>query len=223
MGRRPTTSRAASAGATLLVASLMACTPHRIPEPPPAARVQVAFVGDSITAGGDWQRAFPHLAIANHGVSGDTTLDVLARLPRIRASGAHTYLLMVGINDILAGARPETVAPRILKISRDLGGVRGDRVLLQSVLPCQRPICGEAVLQRVEELNQLLKKGTPSTDFIDLRAGMRDASGGLRDAYTSDGLHLNAMGYRRWQALLAPYLEALSRGGVEPAPDPERP
>jgi lysophospholipase L1-like esterase len=175
--------------------------------------VKVTFVGDSITAGGQWQQAFPHLTIVNQGVSGDTTRDVLARLPRIRATGAHTYLLMVGINDILRGETATAIAPRILRIRRELQGPGGGKVLLQSVLPCQRSICGEAVLRQVAELNRLLAASTPAASFIDLRAAMSDASGGLRASDTSDGLHLNPAGYRRWEAQLAPYLAPPAPGG----------
>jgi lysophospholipase L1-like esterase len=173
-------------------------------------------VGDSITAGGKWQQAFPHLSIANHGVSGDTTLDVIARLPRIKTSGAQTYFLMVGINDILRGSAPGSIAPRILTIKNALEAPAGTRVVLQSVLPCQRSKCGEQVLQRVDELNRLLVELTPPADFLDLAPGLSDASGGLRANLTDDGLHLNAEGYQRWQAQLVPFLEALAPGAAGP-------
>jgi lysophospholipase L1-like esterase len=183
-----------------------------------ASSVNVTFVGDSITAGGQWQQAFPRLTITNQGVRGDATRDVLARLPRIRATGAHTYLLMVGINDILRGETPTAIAPRILRIRRELAGPGGGKVLVQSVLPCQRAICGEAVLRQVAELNRLLEASTPAESFIDLSAAMSDASGGLRASDTSDGLHLNPAGYRRWEAQLAPHLDPLVPAGDDRFP-----
>ena len=46
----------------------------------------VAFVGDSITEGGDWAALFPGLATRNYGIGGDTTVDLgpdaLSRLLR---------------------------------------------------------------------------------------------------------------------------------------------
>lgn len=212
---------AVGALASLLATALMACSrPEgvgRAADPAPADGERMAFVGDSLTAGGHWQRAFPHLSIANAGVSGDTTVDVLARLPRIQASGARTYFLMVGINDIIGGSPPGAIAPRILSIKKALETAPGRRVYLQSILPCRRSICGERELARVEELNRLLLERTPPGDFLDLRPALSDADGELKASFTDDGLHLNAEGYQRWEALLAPYL-----GAPGPAGDPER-
>ncbi len=174
-------------------------------------RVDVTFVGDSITAGGDWQTAFPDLVIANHGVNGDTSTDVLARLASIRATGAHTYLVMLGINDILRGSSAEDVASRLEIILSELRSGGRARVILQSTLPCQRSFCGQEVLDRVVDLNQRLKRLWGEQDFLDLHHAMGDATGSLQSAYSTDGLHLNRRGYSRWEAMLAPVLAALSR------------
>ena len=40
----------------------------------------VLFLGDSITAHGDWQTWFPDVNTLNFGVGGDTTDDIIARL-----------------------------------------------------------------------------------------------------------------------------------------------
>jgi hypothetical protein len=40
----------------------------------------IAFLGDSITAGGDWASWFPGRDARNLGVPGDTTANVLDRL-----------------------------------------------------------------------------------------------------------------------------------------------
>jgi lysophospholipase L1-like esterase len=176
-----------------------------------AGRVDVTFVGDSITAGADWQDAFPDLVISNQGVSGDTTTDVLARLPSIRATGARTYLVMLGINDILRGSSARDVALRMNIIQTELQSGGRARVILQSTLPCQRSFCGQEALDRVVDLNQRLKGMAGEKDFLDLHQAMVDASGSLRPAYSSDGLHLSGWGYGRWKQLLAPVIAQLPR------------
>ncbi|WP_254964157.1 MULTISPECIES: GDSL-type esterase/lipase family protein [unclassified Cyanobium] len=161
----------------------------------------VTFVGDSLTAQGDWQAAFPGHQVHNRGVSGDTTFQLMARLPAVRQTGASTYLVMVGINDIGWGYSPRGIASRIqwLRSGLQLGG--GARVIVQSTIPCARFRCGPEGLHRVAELNQRLAQQIPPQDFVDLTPVMADADG-LKHAYTVDGVHLNAAGYARWQSRL---------------------
>jgi lysophospholipase L1-like esterase len=169
----------------------------------PASRrdAPVTFVGDSLTAQGDWQAAFPGRVVFNQGVSGDTSFQLMARLPQIRRTGAGTYLVMVGINDIVWGYDPRRIAGRIQWLRTGLQIGTGARVIIQSTIPCARFRCGADGIRRVAELNELLARQTPPRDFVDLTPVMADGDG-LRRAYTVDGVHLNAAGYARWVARL---------------------
>lgn len=161
----------------------------------------VTFVGDSLTAQGDWQAAFPDRVVHNQGVSGDTTFQLMARLPAVRQTGASTYLVMVGINDIGWGYGPRGIASRIQWLRTGLQLGSGARVIVQSTIPCARFRCGLEGVRRVAELNQRLAQQIPPQDFVDLTPMMADADG-LKGVYTEDGVHLNAAGYARWQARL---------------------
>lgn len=172
--------------------------------PPPSAprrEAPVTFVGDSLTAQGDWQAAFPDRVVFNQGVSGDTSFQLMARLPEIRRTGAGTYLVMVGINDIVWGYDPGRIAGRIQWLRTGLQIGTGARVIVQSTIPCARFRCGAEGVARVADLNQRLAQQTPARDYVDLTPVMADADG-LKRAYTEDGVHLNAAGYARWQARL---------------------
>ena len=46
-------------------------------------KVDVVFVGDSITEGGEWSDFFPNISVANRGVDSDITADILRRLDSI--------------------------------------------------------------------------------------------------------------------------------------------
>ena len=166
---------------------------------PRAARV--TFLGDSITAWGDWQRRFPDGAITNAGRPGDTSLDLLARLEPVRTGRPDLVLLMVGINDLLRGARVEAVAERVIRIRHLLADAGRVRVIQQSTLACEASRCGTAQVARVRRLNRLLRAGVAAQDFLDVDAALSDATG-LRPAYSLDGLHLTPAGYSRWQELL---------------------
>lgn len=161
----------------------------------------VTFVGDSLTAQGDWQAAFPDRVVFNQGISGDTSFQLMARLPQIRRTGAGTYLVMVGINDIVWGYDPGRIAGRIQWLRTGLQIGTGARVIIQSTIPCASFRCGADGVRRVAELNELLARQTPPRDFVDLTPVMADGDG-LRRAYTVDGVHLNAAGYARWVARL---------------------
>lgn len=174
------------------------------PEPsgsPTSRGGPVTFVGDSLTARGDWQAAFPGRVVHNQGVSGDTSFQLMARLPEIRRTGASTYLVMVGINDIVWGYDPGRIAGRIQWLRTGLQLGTGARVIVQSTIPCARFRCGADGVRRVAELNERLAQQTPARDYVDLTPVMADADG-LKRAYTEDGVHLNAAGYARWQARL---------------------
>ncbi len=190
---------------TLTLAGLgvfcLACTPPaRL-----AARSDLIFVGDSITAAGPWVAAFPNRRVVNAAVPGYTSVDMLAQLPSLRRDQPHTYVLMAGINDLRQGAKAESVAQRLALIRQALA-TPGQRLIQVSTLPCQIRSCGAAALEEVHQLNRLLRRQTPAADFLDLTPDFLAAQG-LRPAFSSDGLHLNRAGYRQWLLRLRPMLE----------------
>ncbi|MCX5954081.1 MAG: GDSL-type esterase/lipase family protein [Cyanobacteria bacterium] len=170
-----------------------------------AARSDLIFVGDSITAAGPWVAAFPNRRVVNAAVPGYTSVDMVAQLPSLRRDQPHTYVLMAGINDLLQGARAESVAQR-LALMRQALATPGQRLIQVSTLPCQIRSCGAAALAEVDQLNRLLRRQTPAADFLDLTPDFLDAQG-LRPAFSSDGLHLNRAGYGQWLRRLRPLLE----------------
>ena len=181
--------------------------------------LRVVFLGDSITAAADWQQSFPDVAITNAGRAGDTTFDLLARLGTVRAGRPDLVLVMVGINDLLRGARVEAVAQRMTLIRQQLTESGRVRVIQQATLACEARHCGVAMVERVRQLNRLLRADVAAPDFVDVDAVLSDAAG-LRPAYSLDGLHLSPAGYSRWQELLRSRLG----GQLGPAvPRPERP
>jgi lysophospholipase L1-like esterase len=64
----------------------------------------VCAVGDSITAGFDWDELlllkYPGIIQNDMGRGGDTTLDIIGRLDMILETKAEIYLLAIGINDV---------------------------------------------------------------------------------------------------------------------------
>ena len=65
-----------------------------------ATHAAVVFVGDSITEGGLWSEWLPGVDVINRGISGNTTQDILDRMPHIVSVKPDKLFLMIGVNDL---------------------------------------------------------------------------------------------------------------------------
>lgn len=162
-----------------------------------APDVEVVMVGDSLTQGGIWAEMFPSVAIANRGVGGDTTLDVLARLDTILSTEPEVAFVMIGVNDAARGLAPDEIFANYAKVV-DALQVAGVEVAIQSTIECSATSCG-ATQNVLRELNRKLAAlaAERGMDYVDINSALADESG-LKPAYTYDGTHLNGAGYRQW-------------------------
>jgi lysophospholipase L1-like esterase len=164
------------------------------------------FLGDSITEVGRWQEWFPDMNSLNLGVSGNTTEDVIARLPEVVDAGPQTVVLLIGTND-LSNRRsgPEHIVRNIetilVTLRRDLPA---SRLVMQSVLPR-----GREFADRVHEINVHLRQFCPvvKAEWVDVWTALAGEDGELNPEYSDDRLHLNEAGYAAWLNVLRPALE----------------
>ena len=170
-------------------------------------KMQVSMIGDSITAGGNWNALLPGVRLVNRGNAGDKTGDILARMQPILADEPGKAFLMAGINDLVQGAEPDAVLANLVAISERLKA-RKVRVHLQSTLECSKPVCGPW-LEKVRELNRKLREHAAGSKlaYIDLNEALSTGNDGLMPQYTGDGFHLNDAGYAAWARLIAPYVQ----------------
>ena len=77
----------------------------------PSAHRDVVVLGDSLTERGEWWELLDR-PVANRGIAGDTVENVRARLDDIIALEPRVLFVLVGVNDLLAGASPELLASR---------------------------------------------------------------------------------------------------------------
>jgi lysophospholipase L1-like esterase len=161
----------------------------------------VVFLGDSITAGGDWARWFPDRRVHNFGVDGETSWDVLERVAPIAAARPGQVFLLVGTNDLAGGGSPADTAATVGVIAGRLA--LGPALVLQSVLPRERENAGW-----VRALNARLEAVAVRHDatYLDLWPAFARPDGELRAELTCDRVHLSEAGYAHWCDLLRPYL-----------------
>ena len=170
-----------------------------------APDVEVVFLGDSLTEAGPWADAYPALPSVNRGLWGDRIRDMTARLDVVAASRPGTVVVMAGINDLLKGASVEAAASDYAALLEGLEALGPSRIVLQSVLPCDRPGCDP---ERIAALNRrvaALAEASAVAAFADV-AGALSEGRGLRPGHAYDGLHLTAEGYAAWIEALRPHL-----------------
>jgi len=178
----------------------------------PALESRVVFLGDSITEAGQWDEWFPGVDVANRGIGGDTSQDVLDRLDSA-VVGAKAVLLLVGTNDLWLKI---SVADIVHNVAETVAGISvrapGAPILLQSVMP-------RAAKYRLRgvELNEAYRQlaDRAGVTYIDLWPALSDGQGQLPAEYTLDRLHLTGRGYQAWVDLLRPYVEQFA--GETPA------
>ncbi|MDF1633290.1 arylesterase [Mycoplana sp. MJR14] len=169
----------------------------------PAAAEPVALVGfgDSLMAGYQLpaEDAFPaqleralrargaEVAIANAGVSGDTTSGGLARLDWSVPDGTKGVILELGANDALRGIPPEQTEQNLDRMISGLKG-RGMAVLLVGMLA--PPNMGAAYGERFNGMYQRLaeKHQVPLYPFF------LDGVVTHADLQLEDGMHPNSKG-----------------------------
>lgn len=167
----------------------------------------VLFLGDSITAGGDWQSWFPDDRVINLGIGGDTTDGVLDRLAEVVEAAPDVIVLLIGTNDFgnhraTAEHVVRNVETILVDLRRDLPGVR---LLLVSILPR-----AAAFTPKIAEANRHLRQfvATCRAQYLDVWPALATPDGDAIDPrFTEDDLHLNADGYRAYVEELVPALE----------------
>ena len=189
------------------------------PAPPPAAadaRRAIVCFGDSITAGFglDAGQSFPDLLqqdldrrtlryrVVNLGVSGDTTQDGLARVFMALAEKPAIVLLELGGNDGLRGI-PLAITQANLAQMIEAFQTAGARVVLAGMsLP---PNYGPAFIKNFEAVYKNLAAKYKVTLIPFLLEGV----GAHDDLMQRDGIHPNAAGARKVEALVMKTLKPL--------------
>lgn len=177
---------------------------------------RIAFLGDSITAGGDWPTWFPDRETHNLGVNGATTDDLVARFDSVIDLRPDAIALLIGTNDLGTRKSVEHLVRNVeyvlVSLRRDLPGAR---MLVQSIMPRAREFAAQ-----IQDANRHLRQFSPSlrAQYLDLWPALALDDGEINPEYSDDRLHLNDAGYAAWLAELRPALERL-----EDAPPMSRP
>lgn len=195
------------------------------PQPAPAApaaprasdpRPKIVVFGDSISAGFglDPGQSFPDLLqqdldkrglkyhVVNMGVSGDTTQDGLSRVPMALAEKPAIVVLELGGNDGLRGLPPSVTQSNLAQMIEAFQGAGAKVVLAGMTLP---PNYGPAYIKKFEAVY----KDMAAKYKVKLIPFLLQGVGGHDEFMQRDGIHPNAAGARKVEAIVMDALAPL--------------
>jgi len=167
----------------------------------------IAFVGDGLLAGGQWEQWLPEYDVMNLAVTGSTTDDVIGSLDVVVNLRPDAVVLMIGTNDLGWRKSDEHVVRNLETILHTLRKQLSDtRILVHSVLPR-----GHDFSTTIQSINRHIWQYAPTqyVQYLDLWASMAQPDGELAVGLSDDHLHLTPAGYEAWVVELRPALETL--------------
>jgi lysophospholipase L1-like esterase len=172
-------------------------------------QVDVVMIGDSLTANAYWNEIFDGVKIANRGVGGNTTQDILHRMDTILSLHPTKAFVEAGINDLLEGIGVDETYRNYVAIVEALRKSK-IAVVVQSTVECAKSSCGPRTLRDIRALNKKLRAyaGAHGVAFVNINDGITSEADGLLLGYTVDGIHLNGKGYVAWRKAIGPLVDA---------------
>ena len=170
----------------------------------------IVFVGDSITEG--WHTLAQDFAdlpvkVANRGIGGDTTPNLLYRLSDdVLSLHPRALVLLIGTNDLGEHTAPADIAANLKEIHRR---IRQAYPAIPMAWCLVMPRRGDDTYPaRIHELNALIAQlaaTDPRVTLCDTFAPLAQPDGTSRpEDFNPDRLHLNPAGYAVWRAAVHP-------------------
>lgn len=175
----------------------------------PNAKSDFIFLGNSITAGTDWNELLGIKNGRNRGISGDITFGVVERMHEVTEGKPAKVFILIGINDISRNIPDSVILNNYKKIVAEIK-TRSPRtkIYFQTLMPVNNEFTQFKNHYNKDEhigwLNEQIKILGKKEKFtvIDLHPYFLNADKKLDKKYTEEGLHLNAEGYKLWAKIL---------------------
>jgi lysophospholipase L1-like esterase len=205
-GRRTITAVASillAAGAVLAISRVASEAPTQ----PVILPGVVSMLGDSLTFHGDWAELLGCEHVNNFGVEGETTAEILQRLPTVLAADPLGVFIMGGANDILQGLTPQQTTQNLTAMVRQLRGA-GVPVFVEAITPVRQDYAGRISAAgfnaEVSARNPLIRGAV-----LEAGAAWTDWGPSLEPSdYLDDGIHYSRSGYAKRAAQVDRYLSS---------------
>ncbi len=169
----------------------------------------IAFIGDSITQGGNFQKCFPDKKIINLGYGGDDIVGMTQRVSMLKNTSPEKVFIMVGINSLTnmnSDVCLETYSTLLTSVK---AAVPEAEIYVQSVLPISAKKEKELFCSNdtIKKFNKEIKKLTEQNQMTYIELFSVFAENNQMNAKLSrDGLHLNSNGYEVWVGAIDNYI-----------------
>lgn len=179
----------------------------------PDSKKDIIFFGNSITDYTDWNELLQLKEARNRGISGDITFGLLERLDEITEGKPAKIFILIGINDIARNIPDSIILDNYKKIIRRIKAASPKtKIYFNTLFPVNNTFPDRNHFNKDEHIlyvNAELKKiGTAENiTIIDIYPHLLDTANRLDKKYTYDGLHPNSEGYKKWAAVLKPYVK----------------
>jgi len=173
------------------------------------AKGGIVFVGSSSIVLWDLAKSFPGMPVINRGFGGSQMADSVRYADRIVIPHQpRIVVLYAGDNDLAAGKTPQRVFEDYRKfVAKVHAALPKARIIAIAIKPSQ---ARWKLIEKIREANRLIGDFSAQDArlaFVDMEKSMLGADGKPQpEFFRSDGLHLNAEGYRLWADRLRPYL-----------------
>lgn len=178
----------------------------------------ILFLGDSLTYNYKINEFFEGYKTFNSGISGNKTTDILNDLEnRVYKYNSNKVFLLIGINDLKNGISNDEVLNNIEIIIKKIKENSKDTIIyVESLYPISdekdkkniKKIVPKTDNNEIKEtnkkLNELCKKY--NIKYINVYDKLLNDKGSLKKDYTTDGLHLNDLGYFKVTKVLEKYV-----------------
>lgn len=170
-------------------------------------KVNVVFFGDSHTAGGDFQKAFPDVKSLNLGYVGEDTKGMLRRVETIAAVQPKKIFLMAGINGLKNQSLSDFKYWYTALVDSIRTAVPNAELYIESILPvaASSDYCDNV---KIREANTIIKHIAQERNitYIDLHTAYADKET-LPENMSYDGLHLTDDAYNIWYEAIKTFVE----------------
>ena len=173
------------------------------------SKTDIVFLGNSITAGVDFNELLSDTRMRNRGISSDITFGVLERLQEVTEGKPAKVFILIGINDISRNVPDSFIISNYAKIIQRIKAASpSTKIYFHTLLPVNNEFKQFKNHYNKDEhilfVNSALKELAVNEKIylVDLYPNFLNKENKLDKAYTVDGLHLNAAGYKVWADIL---------------------
>ena len=170
-------------------------------------KVDVVFFGDSHTAGGDFQKAFPDVKSLNLGYVGEDTKGMLRRVETIAAVQPKKIFVMAGINGLKNQSLSDFKYWYTALVDSIRIAVPNAELYIESILPvtASSGYCDNVKIREANKIVQHIAHERNIT-YIDLHTAYVDKET-LPENMSYDGLHLTDDAYNIWYEAIKKIVE----------------